>query len=124
LKKKELYETIGLIIISATLYSIIAFFISLSMSPNVNLTINFVFTYLTLYFLNGLLFFGLPISIISIIIDVIKSYKLNIEQKTRDELKSMNISRNKNKLEKKYCSNCGEKIKKQATYCEFCGVAQ
>jgi len=24
----------------------------------------------------------------------------------------------------KYCSSCGEKIKKQATYCEFCGAAQ
>jgi len=24
----------------------------------------------------------------------------------------------------KYCSSCGEEIKKQATYCEFCGVAQ
>jgi len=24
----------------------------------------------------------------------------------------------------KYCSSCGEKIKKQATYCEFCGSKQ
>lgn len=24
----------------------------------------------------------------------------------------------------KYCSSCGEKIKKQANYCEFCGSEQ
>jgi len=89
-----------------------------------NIPLNIIFIYPIICFLNGLLFFGLPISIISIIIDVIKSYKVNIEQKTRDELKSMGVSINKNKTGLKYCSNCGKEIKKQATYCEFCGAEQ
>jgi len=94
------------------------------MSPNVNLTINFVFTYLTMYFLNGLLFFGLPISIISIIIDITKTYKSNIERKARNGMKTSETLEEQITQEMKYCSTCGEKIKKQATYCEFCGVAQ
>ena len=122
MKKKELYITIGLIIISATLYSIIAFLISLSMSSNI--TSNIIFIYPIMCFLSGLLFFGLPISIISIIIDIVKTYKSNIERKARDGIKTSETPEEQITQEMKYCSSCGEKIKKQATYCEFCGTAQ
>lgn len=68
----------------------------------------------------GLLFSGVPIFIIAIIINIVRTYKKNREHKTEERIEE------KKEIPEgmKYCSTCGEKIKKQATYCEFCGSEQ
>lgn len=75
-------------------------------------------------FFMGLLFSGVPIFIIAIIVDIAKTYKRDIEYKTEEKIIERTEVQKPIESDMKYSSSCGEKIKKTATFCEFCGSEQ
>ncbi len=75
-------------------------------------------------FFMGLLFSGVPIFIIAIIVDIAKTYKRDIEHKTEEKIIERTEVQKPIESDMKYYSSCGEKIKKTATFCEFCGSEQ
>ena len=72
----------------------------------------------------GLIIVIIILSVIGVIVGVV-IYKSKTSKRKSDESISERKEPKKETPEgMKYCSTCGEKIKKQATYCEFCGSEQ
>lgn len=71
----------------------------------------------------GIIIWIIILSIVGII-SIVGIYKYKTSKRKSDEL----IPRWTKKIEapegKKYCSNCGQEIKKETTFCEFCGSKQ
>ncbi len=72
--------------------------------------------------------FGIIILIIILsivgIISIVGIYKFKTSKKKSDELISKQIKKVEASRGMKYCSNCGQEIKKGVMFCEFCGKEQ
>jgi len=109
--RKE-YLTIGLILICTILFAIIH---SSIVYRGQEISMSRAFVYFGTSFLGGLMIFGIPIFII---------YLISVVYSQRKTKAPIPLIKSIPEEGMKYCSNCGEKIKKNATFCEFCGSKQ
>lgn len=117
MNRNQLIGTIVLILISG----IIHVFISFQLVGFLTLDVILIFAIGQFFY--GILIYGIPIFIISMIINAIRNYKSKKESQT--EKQTIKINTKLNDISNlKYCSDCGKEIKKGTIFCEFCGKKQ
>ena len=109
--RKE-FLTIGLILICTTIFTAVSSNIAYA---GQEASISRTFVYVGVLFLGGLLIFGVPIFIIYLISVIYSKKKVEIPTSSQKPSSERGM---------RYCSSCGQEIKKEATFCEFCGKEQ
>ena len=135
--KKE-FLTIGLILICTTIFT--AVYTNIAYAGQ-EASVSRTFVYAGTIFLGGLLIFGVPIFIIYLISVIYQTKEVQTKEMATSmseyvrqrDMNIVNEKLEKSKIStkitelpegKKYCSNCGQEIKKESMFCEFCGEKQ
>lgn len=120
--KKQLINATKITLVCAVIYTILSFISGyriIIISPYIAIS------FLLSQFLVGFIFSGIPVYTMTGVIGVVKNkYKRNIERQIEERLAKLNVVESKIELNTKYCSNYGSQIKKEVSYCEFCGNKQ
>ncbi len=121
--KKQLVNATKIALVCAVIYTILSFI--LGAWGVITLSLYITISYLLSQFLAGFIFSGIPVYTMMKVIGIVKiKYKRNIERQIEERVAKLSVVESKIELNTKYCSNYGSQIKKEATFCEFCGNKQ
>ena len=120
--KKQLINATKIALVCAVIFTILSFIGAWGV---ITFSLSITISYLLYMFLMGFIFSGIPVYTMMKVIGIVKiKYKRNIERQIEERLAKLNVVESKIELNTKYCSNYGSQIKKEVSYCEFCGNKQ